>query len=103
MILMCYDGSEDAKAAIAHSASLLKDDQPVTVLTVWQPPAKLVGRMHTGGFRLAASGFAFEEVDAASSKSTKEMAQEGTELERTAARTLSSVEVRPTRRRRLSP
>jgi hypothetical protein len=36
MILICYDGSADAKAAIEHGAELL-DGQPATVLTVWQP------------------------------------------------------------------
>lgn len=33
MILICYDGSPDAKAAIEHGAELLKGD-PATVLTV---------------------------------------------------------------------
>lgn len=36
MILICYDGSADAKEAIAHGASLLRG-QLATVLTVWQP------------------------------------------------------------------
>ena len=36
MILICYDGSADAKEAIARGASLLRG-QPATVLTVWQP------------------------------------------------------------------
>lgn len=36
MILICYDGSTDAREAIAHGASLLRG-QRATVLTVWTP------------------------------------------------------------------
>ena len=36
MILIAYDGSDDAKAAIEHAASLLPG-QPALVVTVWEP------------------------------------------------------------------
>ncbi len=36
MILICYDGSTDAKEAIARGAALLRG-QRATVLTVWSP------------------------------------------------------------------
>ena len=36
MILICFDGSTDAKEAIAHGAPLLRG-QRATVLTVWSP------------------------------------------------------------------
>ena len=36
MILICYDGSTDAKEAIVRSATLLRG-QRATVLTVWSP------------------------------------------------------------------
>ena len=36
MILICYDGSRDAKEAIAHGARMLRG-QRATVLTVWSP------------------------------------------------------------------
>jgi hypothetical protein len=38
MILICYDGSADAKAAIESAGELL-DCQPAIVVTVWQPVA----------------------------------------------------------------
>jgi hypothetical protein len=36
VILICFDGSTDAKEAIAHGAPLLRG-QRATVLTVWSP------------------------------------------------------------------
>jgi nucleotide-binding universal stress UspA family protein len=36
VILICYDGSTDAKEAIAHGARMLRG-QRATVLTVWSP------------------------------------------------------------------
>jgi hypothetical protein len=45
MILICYDGSPDAKAAIERGAALLKDQEPVTVLTVWQPFVEVLAHM----------------------------------------------------------
>jgi nucleotide-binding universal stress UspA family protein len=36
VILICYDGSDDAKAAIKHLGALLPG-APATVLTVWEP------------------------------------------------------------------
>jgi nucleotide-binding universal stress UspA family protein len=36
VILICYDGSDDAKAAIKHLGTVLPG-APATVLTVWEP------------------------------------------------------------------
>jgi hypothetical protein len=36
MILLCYDGSDDARAAINHAGEL-PGEQSATVLTVWEP------------------------------------------------------------------
>jgi hypothetical protein len=43
MILLCYDGSADARAAIEHAGELLSG-QPATVLTVREPFAELIAR-----------------------------------------------------------
>lgn len=37
MILLCYDGSPSAKHAISFASSLF-GSQPVTLLSVWNPP-----------------------------------------------------------------
>jgi nucleotide-binding universal stress UspA family protein len=93
MILICYDGSEDAKSAIEHGGELLSG-QRATVLTVWETFAQVI--VHSP------SGFAFapgmvndtEQIDAAAREYAEDRAQEGVELARTAgleaqARTVS--------------
>jgi nucleotide-binding universal stress UspA family protein len=83
MILICYDGSEDAKAAIEHGGELLSG-QPATVLTVWETFAQVIAH--------SPSGFAFapgvvddtEKIDAAARQNAEERAQEGVELARRA-------------------
>jgi nucleotide-binding universal stress UspA family protein len=47
MILLCYDGSEDAKVAAERAAQLF-GDTPVTVLTVWEPYVELVSQSGLG-------------------------------------------------------
>jgi nucleotide-binding universal stress UspA family protein len=59
-LLLCYDGSEDAKHAIEHAGRLL-GGRDALVVTVWQPtPA--VGSSASAG---ASDGFDFIEVAAA--------------------------------------
>jgi nucleotide-binding universal stress UspA family protein len=80
MILICYDGSADAKAAIEQGAELLQG-QPATVLTVWQPFIEVLA--HTpSGFGLAPGMLDFEEIDRAERQSAEERAEEGAELAR---------------------
>jgi Universal stress protein family len=43
MILIAYDGSPDAKAAIEHAAHLMPG-QPVAVVTVWEPYVQMLTR-----------------------------------------------------------
>ena len=66
MILLAYDGSADARAAIENAAELFAD-QPVTVLTVWEPFVEVVART-TVGFGMVPSIPDADEIDAASSK-----------------------------------
>jgi nucleotide-binding universal stress UspA family protein len=47
MILICYDGSPDAKSAIERAGDLLRG-QPATVLTVWEPFFAVVTRAYAG-------------------------------------------------------
>jgi nucleotide-binding universal stress UspA family protein len=47
-ILLCYDGSEDAKHAIRESAALLAP-RPAIVLSVWQDAAALPALAWAGG------------------------------------------------------
>lgn len=82
MILICYDGSPDAKAAIEHGAKLLKGE-PVTVMTVWQPFIEVLAHTPTG-FALSPGMVDTEEIDKATRKRAQELAEEGTRLARDA-------------------
>ena len=72
MILICYDGSRDAKEAIARGAPLLRG-QRATVLTVWSP------------FDAAALGLSggvedMQDSDEAGRMHAEHQAEEGAEL-----------------------
>src|SRR5581483_1208715 len=74
MLLICYDGSPDAQAAI-DQAGLLMPRQPVTVLTVWEPILDLMAR--TGGIALWPDGVEMEQIDVRAERGARERAEEG--------------------------
>ena len=81
-ILICYDGSDDAKAAIKHGGSLLRGAK-ATVLTVWQPLALIV--VHSPiGFGLPPALPDADKIDRASAEAARAQAEEGAELARQA-------------------
>jgi nucleotide-binding universal stress UspA family protein len=75
MILLCYDGSDDAKAAIDRAATLFPG-RPATVLTVWEPFIAVLERTGAG---LAFGGPAmdFDDIDAQNEKAALDAAKEG--------------------------
>ena len=77
MVLICYDRSPDAKAAIDHGASLLKGEQ-ATVLTIWQPFVNIVA--HTPTFGLGAAAVESKKIDEESLKAAEGRAEEGVQL-----------------------
>src|SRR5581483_11982349 len=74
MLLICYDGSPDAQAAI-EQAGLLMPRQPATVLTVWEPILDLMAR--TGGIALWPDGVEMEQIDHRAERAARERAEEG--------------------------
>jgi nucleotide-binding universal stress UspA family protein len=75
LVLLCYDGSADAKSAIDHAGGLL-NSTPAVVLSVWEPFIDVLAR--TGlALGYGAPGFDGEEVDAASERSATALAEEG--------------------------
>jgi nucleotide-binding universal stress UspA family protein len=77
MILISYDGSEDAKAAIDRAASLTPGRE-ATVLTVWERLADVLARTgasFAGGGAISDA----EEVDRESEEAAKQTAEEGAE------------------------
>lgn len=82
MILICYDGSEDAKAAIEQAGALL-DCQPAAVVTVLRPLGELPAAAPPGDG--PAPGVV--DIDAAENgpqKDAEDLAMEGAELARQA-------------------
>src|ERR1035441_10055213 len=73
MILICYDGSEDARAAIKRLGELLSG-QPAVVLTIWETFAEVLARSGAG---LGVAALNFEEIDESSERTARERAAEG--------------------------
>lgn len=79
MILICYDGSDDAKAAIER-AGVLFPGNAATVLTIWEPFSRLVARTPAAAGAIGITDF--ERIDEAGRQSAQETADEGAELAR---------------------
>ncbi len=80
MILLAYDGSPDARAALDHAARLLPGAD-VTVLTIWESFPGGAG----GGMMGMASVYVDPiEVDQANEEAAKKQAQEGADRARAA-------------------
>lgn len=80
MILMAYDGSDDAQAAIDHVGRLMPG-ATVTVVSVWEPFIDAL--RHTGSFGVGTlmAGTAINtEIDEAKLAESRACAAEGTEL-----------------------
>lgn len=78
MILICYDGSDDARTAIARAGELFAG-QPATVLTVWQPFVQMIANAPIG-YGMVPAFPDSAEIDEASRKRAEELAKEGSEL-----------------------
>ena len=82
MILICYDGSADARAAIADAGPVLSG-HPAIVLTVWEPLSEILARTPAGAGLMAGlgeSGAADDETRQAATRT----AEEGVQLARAA-------------------
>jgi nucleotide-binding universal stress UspA family protein len=79
MILIAYDGSDDAKSAIEHVATLVSG-QPAVVVTVWEPYVQILTRYPTAGAMMAGEDSA--HIDEASRNAADESAEEGAALAR---------------------
>jgi len=63
MILLCYDGSEDAQTAIETTARLFAGE-PLTVLAVWEPYTEIISHEGWGfGYGYAPPAADVEQID----------------------------------------
>jgi nucleotide-binding universal stress UspA family protein len=77
MILMSYDGSADAQAAIDRAAKLMPGEQ-ATVLTVWEPYLDTIARSGSMGLGFGMAGYGdSEQIDAAAGEAAHATAVEG--------------------------
>ncbi len=72
-LLLCYDGSDDAKHAIAEAASLM-GSRPALVVSVWQDAAAIPS------FAWVGAATNLDELMDAARESTEGIAAEGVEL-----------------------
>lgn len=82
MILIAYDGSQDAKAAIQHAGELMPGTA-VTVLTIWEPFATMLART-PGVLRPLAAVHDADDIDRQEANAAEESAKEGVQLARAA-------------------
>jgi nucleotide-binding universal stress UspA family protein len=82
MILLAYDGSDNAKDAIKRAGALFKG-QPAVVLFIWEQYAEIVARA-PAGFARSADSPDYQRLDEASSKYGEEEAEAGAALAREA-------------------
>ena len=80
MVLLCYDGSADAKAAIDRAGGMLKSS-PAVVLAVWEPFIDVIARAGLG-MAYGPTNWDGDEVDAASERSAAALANEGSDRAR---------------------
>ncbi|MGH2842541.1 MAG: universal stress protein [Solirubrobacteraceae bacterium] len=79
MIVIGYDGSDDAKAALRRAGELFAGQQAL-VITVWERFIDTMARVGSG----VGVAFDYDEVDTASEHSASENAKAGAELARAA-------------------
>jgi len=82
MILIAYDGSPDAKAAIQHAGKLMPGF-PATVLTIWEPFTTMLARTPET-LRPLARVRESGEIDRQETTAAEESAEEGVQLARAA-------------------
>jgi len=75
MILICYDGSADSKAAVQTAAALMPG-QPATVLTVWEPFVEVLTHLGPGA-GLWPEGIDHTRLDEAAQDAAADRAREG--------------------------
>ena len=80
MILLCYDGSADAQAAIDHAARLMPGAD-ATVLTIWEPFVDAMAYSGSTGFGVGYAGTATDlsAIDEADQQLAHETAYDGAE------------------------
>ena len=83
MILISYDGSADAQAAIDRAGELI-EGEPATVLCVWEPFIEVLARSSFGMPMFAPEAADIDSIDAGNEPEARRRAEEGAERARRA-------------------
>jgi nucleotide-binding universal stress UspA family protein len=78
MLLICYDGSADAQAAIDRAGELITGEQ-AAVLCVWEPFLDMLARNSFGISMFAPEATDVEAIDAGNEREARRRAEEGVE------------------------
>src|SRR5690348_11732810 len=89
-ILLCYDGSDSAKHALATAPKLLAGGVPAYVVAVWQPLNSVSTFAWAGGV----PDMDLEVVDREAEKAAEKLAEEGAEVARSAGLEAQPIAVR---------
>jgi nucleotide-binding universal stress UspA family protein len=89
-VILCYDGSEDAKLAIEHAGALFAG-RPAVVLAVWQGAHAQLGYSWAG---TDLDPETFERLDEAAEKAAQGLAAGGAEIARAAGLTAGTAVAR---------
>ena len=92
-MLICYDGSEDAKHAIERAATLVGRGRQAVVVTVWQPTADTGSMVWSD---VVANMSDFVELDRAASAGGNRLADEGARIARAAGIEAEPIAVKAT-------
>jgi nucleotide-binding universal stress UspA family protein len=89
MILIAYDGSDDARETVDHVGKLVPGSE-VTVVNVWEPMIDVMARVGVP-WPMAGYGLDVSAVDEASEQRAQELAEEGAARARDAGLTASTL------------
>jgi nucleotide-binding universal stress UspA family protein len=83
-IVIAYDGSEAARAAVNEAAALFSSSRKAIVLTVWEPGLAdymaMPGTMGTGTMMMPYDPSTVQEIDKASEDHARQIAEDGVKL-----------------------
>jgi nucleotide-binding universal stress UspA family protein len=79
MILICYDGSADAEAAVARAGELMPGE-PATVLTVWEPFVPAISPGGPAGIGSWPDAIDVDHMDQLAERAARDRAEQGVSL-----------------------
>jgi nucleotide-binding universal stress UspA family protein len=97
-ILIAYDGSDAARAAVNEAAALFVGSRPAIVITVWEPGLAdymlMPNTMGTGTMMMPYDPSTVQAIDKAAEDHARDIAEDGAQLARTGGLAAEALPVR---------